>query len=81
MIPLNNILTIDEYNKFINLQLKVNDPIQVQGIVRQNSIFPTKIRTNYNVWRNDNLLADIGPLITPKKQVHRRTVKIYDSYI
>lgn len=85
MIPLNNILTIDEYNKFINLQLKVNDPIQVQGIVRQNSIFPTKIRTNYNVWRNDNLLADIGPLITPKNKYtegqSKYTIRTFEGVI
>ncbi|EMA6342017.1 ATP-binding protein [Bacillus cytotoxicus] len=85
MIPLNNILTIDEYNKFINLQLKVNDPIQVQGIVRQNSIFPTKIRTNYNIWRNDNLLADIGPLITPKNKYtegqSKYTIRTFEGVI
>lgn len=34
-IPLNNILTIDEYTKFMNLQLKSDDFIQIEGILKK----------------------------------------------
>ncbi|MEH7457351.1 two-component sensor histidine kinase [Bacillus pseudomycoides] len=57
-IPLNNILTIDEYNKFMNLQLKNNVLIQVTGILKDNIIIPARIGTSYNSWQNDNLISD-----------------------
>ncbi|WP_459501564.1 sensor histidine kinase [Bacillus sp. C1] len=57
-IPLNNILTIDEYTKFTNLQLKANDVILVDGILKQDVIIPVTITTRYNSWKNDNIISD-----------------------
>ncbi|KEK23722.1 sensor histidine kinase [Bacillus gaemokensis] len=57
-IPLNNILTTDEYTKFMNLQLKNNDLILINGILKENVIIPVTITTNYNSWKNDNIISD-----------------------
>ncbi|PFK46489.1 two-component sensor histidine kinase [Bacillus cereus] len=57
-IPLNNILTIDEYTKFMNLQLKNNDIISIDGILKKDVIIPVTITTPYNTWKNDNIMSD-----------------------
>ncbi|MBO1624400.1 two-component sensor histidine kinase [Bacillus cereus] len=57
-IPLNNILTIDEYTKFMNLQLKNNDVILIDGILKKDVIIPVTITTRYNSWKNDNIISD-----------------------
>ncbi|CAI8835944.1 MULTISPECIES: sensor histidine kinase [Bacillus] len=57
-IPLNNILTIDEYTKFMNLQLKSDDFIQIEGILKKDVIIPVTITTRYNTWQNDNIMSD-----------------------
>ncbi|WP_144568581.1 sensor histidine kinase [Bacillus pseudomycoides] len=57
-IPLNNILTIDEYTKFMNLQLKSNDFILIEGILKKDVIIPVTIKSNYNTWQNDNIMSD-----------------------
>ncbi len=44
-IPLNNLLTPEEYNKFENLGLKKDVIINVDGVVQENNIItPQKIR-------------------------------------
>ncbi|MDM5187753.1 HAMP domain-containing sensor histidine kinase [Bacillus sp. DX4.1] len=57
-IPLNNILTNDEYTKFMNLQLKNNDVILIDGIPKKDTIIPVEITTRYNSWKNDNIISD-----------------------
>ncbi|MBY0595508.1 sensor histidine kinase [Bacillus bingmayongensis] len=57
-IPLNNILTNDEYTKFMNLQLKNNDIILIDGILKKDVIIPVTITTRYNSWQNDNIISD-----------------------
>ncbi|MEY8349679.1 HAMP domain-containing sensor histidine kinase [Bacillus cereus] len=57
-IPLNNILTNDEYVKFMNLQLKVNDVLLVEGILKGEIIVPVTLRTRYNSWKNENIISD-----------------------
>ncbi|MGG3520060.1 HAMP domain-containing sensor histidine kinase [Bacillus pseudomycoides] len=57
-IPLNNILTIDEYTKFMNLQLKNNDIIRIDGLLKKDVIIPVTITTRYNTWKNDNIISD-----------------------
>ncbi|PEY30304.1 two-component sensor histidine kinase [Bacillus cereus] len=57
-IPLNNILTIDEYTKFMNLQLKNNDIISINGLLKKDVIIPVTITTPYNTWKNDNIISD-----------------------
>ncbi|MEN1935453.1 HAMP domain-containing sensor histidine kinase [Paenibacillus sp. 102] len=57
-IPLNNILTNDEYTKFMNLQLKVNDILRIEGILKKNVIIPVTLTNRYNSWQNDNIISD-----------------------
>ncbi|WP_243521323.1 cell wall metabolism sensor histidine kinase WalK [Bacillus pseudomycoides] len=57
-IPLNNILTNDEYTKFMNLQLKINDVLFVEGILKGDVIIPVTLRNRYNEWQNDNIISD-----------------------
>ncbi|WP_410981927.1 sensor histidine kinase [Bacillus cereus] len=57
-IPLNNILTNDEYTKFMNLQLKVNDVLLIEGILKKNVIIPVTLTNRYNSWQNDNIISD-----------------------
>ncbi|MFJ8452967.1 sensor histidine kinase [Bacillus paramycoides] len=57
-IPLNNILTPEEYNKFENLGLRENQLIEVSGILRGNTITPLQLVVNYNKWQNSNFNAD-----------------------
>ncbi|MGE7882456.1 ATP-binding protein [Bacillus sp. NPDC094077] len=57
-IPLNNILTPEEYNKFENLGLKKDVIINVDGIVQGNIITPQKLGTNYNQWQNEYFYSD-----------------------
>ncbi|PEZ05780.1 two-component sensor histidine kinase [Bacillus sp. AFS018417] len=59
-IPLNNIFTNDEYSSFIKLGLNLNDPIRVQGILKQDMIIPITITTADNrIWQNDNIISDL----------------------
>ncbi|EJR55611.1 hypothetical protein IIM_00703 [Bacillus cereus VD107] len=57
-IPLNNILTPEEYNKFENLGLRENQLIEVSGTLRGNTITPLQLVVNYNKWQNSNFNAD-----------------------
>ncbi len=51
-IPLNNLLTPEEYNKFENLGLKKDGMIYVDGLLQPNNIItPLELITNYNRWR------------------------------
>ncbi|PET27329.1 sensor histidine kinase [Bacillus cereus] len=58
-IPLNNLLTPEEYNKFENLGLKKDIIINVDGVVQENNIItPQKLGTNYNQWQNEHFYSD-----------------------
>ncbi|KAB2443454.1 sensor histidine kinase [Bacillus luti] len=57
-IPLNNLLTPEEYNKFENLGLKKDGMIHVVGFVQGNIITPLELTTNYNRWRNEHVNSD-----------------------
>ncbi|MFJ8355085.1 ATP-binding protein [Bacillus paramycoides] len=57
-IPLNNLLTPEEYNKFENLGLKKDGIIRVEGFIQGNIITPIELTINYNRWRNENLNSD-----------------------
>lgn len=58
-IPLNNILTPEEYNKFENLGLKKDGIISVFGFLHGNIITPILLKTNYNQWSNGNITSDM----------------------
>ncbi|MEH7535768.1 HAMP domain-containing sensor histidine kinase, partial [Bacillus toyonensis] len=58
-IPLNNILTPEEYNKFENLGLKKDGIISVFGFLHGNIITPISLKTNYNQWSNGNITSDM----------------------
>ncbi|WP_242217208.1 ATP-binding protein [Bacillus cereus group sp. BfR-BA-01380] len=59
-IPLNNTFTIPDYSSFINLGLKISDPISVQGILKNNMIIPVTITTADNkTWQNNNIISDL----------------------
>ncbi|WP_259417130.1 sensor histidine kinase [Bacillus toyonensis] len=58
-IPLNNILTPEEYNKFENLGLKKDGIISVLGFLHGNIITPMELKTNYNQWSNGNITSDM----------------------
>lgn len=79
-IPLNNILTNDEYVNFMNLQLKVNDVLFVEGILKGEIIVPVILKTPYNLWENKNIISDFelfnidwGAL---KKDKHTKDAKL-----
>lgn len=57
-IPLNNVLTPEEYNKFENLGLKKDGMINVVGFVQDSTITPIELTTNYNRWQNENINSD-----------------------
>ncbi|ASI71981.1 sensor histidine kinase [Bacillus cereus] len=58
-IPLNNLLSPEEYNKFENLGLKKDVIINVDGVVQENNIItPQKLGTNYNQWQNEHFYSD-----------------------
>ncbi|MCW1241056.1 MULTISPECIES: sensor histidine kinase [Bacillus] len=57
-IPLNNVLTPEEYNKFENLGLKKDGMINVVGFVQDSTITPLELTTNYNRWQNENVNSD-----------------------
>lgn len=58
-IPLNNLLTPEEYNKFENLGLKKDVMINVDGVVQENNIItPQRLGTNYNQWQNEHFYSD-----------------------
>ncbi|MBJ8097303.1 HAMP domain-containing protein [Bacillus cereus group sp. N11] len=58
-IPLNNILTPEEYNKFENLGLKKDGILSVFGFLHGNIITPILLKTNYNQWSNGNITSDM----------------------
>lgn len=58
-IPLNNILTPEEYNKFENLGLKKDGILSVFGFLHGNIITPIVLKTNYNQWSNGNITSDM----------------------
>ncbi|OTW92875.1 two-component sensor histidine kinase [Bacillus thuringiensis serovar cameroun] len=58
-IPLNNILTPEEFNKFENLGLKKDGIISVFGFLHGNIITPISLKTNYNQWSNGNITSDM----------------------
>ncbi|HFJ9286348.1 TPA: sensor histidine kinase [Bacillus toyonensis] len=58
-IPLNNILTPEEYNKFENLGLKKDGILSVLGFLHGNIITPMVLKTNYNQWSNGNITSDM----------------------
>ncbi|AXK17564.1 TPA: HAMP domain-containing protein [Bacillus toyonensis] len=58
-IPLNNILTPEEYNKFENLGLKKDGILSVFGFLHGNIITPMALKTNYNQWSNGNITSDM----------------------
>ncbi|HFK1766324.1 histidine kinase [Bacillus wiedmannii] len=57
-IPLNNLLTPEEYNKFENLGLKKDGMINVVGFVQDSTITPIELTTNYNRWQNEYINSD-----------------------
>ncbi|EJQ52183.1 Sensor histidine kinase HpkA [Bacillus mycoides] len=57
-IPLNNLLTPEEYQKFENLGLKKDGMINVVGLVQGNTITPLELTTNYNRWQNEHINSD-----------------------
>ncbi|MDM5192812.1 HAMP domain-containing sensor histidine kinase [Bacillus hominis] len=57
-IPLNNLLTPEEYQKFENLGLKKDGMINVVGLVQGNTITPLELTTNYNRWQNERINSD-----------------------
>lgn len=57
-IPLNNLLTPEEYNKFENLGLKKDGVINVVGFVQDSAITPIELTTNYNRWQNEYINSD-----------------------
>ncbi|MCC2379747.1 cell wall metabolism sensor histidine kinase WalK [Bacillus wiedmannii] len=57
-IPLNNVLTPEEYNKFENLGLKKDGMINIVGFVQDSTITPLELTTNYNRWQNENVNSD-----------------------
>ncbi|MGH0429977.1 ATP-binding protein [Bacillus hominis] len=57
-IPLNNLLTPEEYQKFENLGLKKDGMINVVGLVQGNTITPLELTTNYNRWQNERITSD-----------------------
>ncbi len=67
-IPLNNVLTPEEYNKFENLGLKKDGMINVVGFVQDSTITPLELTTNYNRWQNENVNSDFQSINgTPAK--------------
>ncbi|EOP56953.1 hypothetical protein IKQ_00987 [Bacillus cereus VDM053] len=58
-IPLNNLLTPEEYNKFVNLGLKKDGIIYVDGLLRPNDIItPQELITNNTRWINEQFNSD-----------------------
>ena len=57
-IPLNNVLTPEEYNKFENLGLKKDGHDKRRGFLQDNIITPLELTTNYNRWQNENVNSD-----------------------
>ncbi|MGG0164890.1 histidine kinase dimerization/phospho-acceptor domain-containing protein, partial [Bacillus tropicus] len=61
-IPLNNLLTPEEYKKFENLGLKKDDMINVVGLVRGKTITPLELTTSYNRWQNERINSDFSSI-------------------
>ncbi|PFL21798.1 two-component sensor histidine kinase [Bacillus cereus] len=58
-IPLNNLLTPEEYNKFVNLGLKKDGIIYVDGLLQPNNIItPQELITNNTRWENEQFNSD-----------------------
>lgn len=61
-IPLNNLLTPEEYKKFENLGLKKDDVINVVGLLQNKAITPIKLTTHYNRWQNEYTNSDFSSI-------------------
>ncbi|MCP9226297.1 cell wall metabolism sensor histidine kinase WalK [Bacillus mycoides] len=58
-IPLNNLLTPEEYNKFAKLGLKKDGIIYVDGLLQPNNIItPQELITNNTRWENEQFNSD-----------------------
>ncbi|MBE7118814.1 sensor histidine kinase [Bacillus cereus] len=58
-IPLNNLLTPEEYNKFANLGLKKDGIIYVDGLLQSNNVItPQELITNNTRWENEQFNSD-----------------------
>ncbi|MBE7103046.1 HAMP domain-containing protein [Bacillus cereus] len=58
-IPLNNLLTPEEYNKFANLGLKKDGIIYVNGLLQSNNVItPQELITNNTRWENEQFNSD-----------------------
>jgi signal transduction histidine kinase len=58
-IPLNNLLTPEEYNKFANLGLKKDGIIYVDGLLQSDNIItPQELITNNTRWENEQFNSD-----------------------
>ncbi|MBJ8051573.1 HAMP domain-containing protein [Bacillus cereus] len=58
-IPLNNLLTPEEYNKFANLGLKKDGIIYVDGLLQPNNIItPQELIANNTRWENEQFNSD-----------------------
>ncbi|EOO15332.1 MULTISPECIES: sensor histidine kinase [Bacillus cereus group] len=58
-IPLNNLLTPEEYNKFAKLGLKKDGIIYVDGLLQTNNIItPQELITNNTRWENEQFNSD-----------------------
>lgn len=57
-IPLNNILTSEQYISLMKLDLQPNDFIQVQGVKKKDMLIPGTIKKDYLTWRNEYFISD-----------------------
>ncbi|MFX3622978.1 MAG: ATP-binding protein [Ectobacillus sp.] len=58
-IPLNNILSGEEYSSFMKLAIQRNEHVFVKGIRKKEIIIPISINTSHGVWTNDNIVEDL----------------------
>lgn len=58
-IPLNNILTNEQYISLMKLELQPNDLISVQGMKKQDMLIPVTIQKGNSTWRNENIISDL----------------------
>jgi signal transduction histidine kinase len=58
-IPLNNILTGEEYSSFMKLGIQENEQVYVKGIRKTDVIIPISIDTSHGTWTNDNIVEDL----------------------
>jgi signal transduction histidine kinase len=58
-IPLNNILSGEEYSSFMKLGLQDNEQIYVKGIRKKDLVIPISISSSHGIWTNDNIVDDL----------------------